>query len=108
MTSIEAGLDDLRRRKATRELTHDEAAQSMPLSMAFNNMSFICANVVNESQNGPLDPIYRTVLDFSGPDDVFVTFNWDTLTACVKNKTSGRKNVLILCWKYGDGNAEEA
>lgn len=79
MTSIEAGLDDLRRKKQKRELTHEEVASSLSFSMAFNNMSFICANVVNESQNGPLDPVYRTALDYSSPHDTFITFNWDTL-----------------------------
>ena len=45
----------------------------------FNNMTFILGNVVNEAQNGSPDSLYRYLLDFCGPNDKFVTFNWDTL-----------------------------
>jgi hypothetical protein len=79
MTSIEDGINELRQKKTKRSLTADEMSSGFSLSTAFNNMSFICANVINESQNGPVDPVYRSLLDFCGPEDVFVTFNWDTL-----------------------------
>jgi hypothetical protein len=88
MTSIEAGINEFRA-KGKRRLSREEMARSMSFSMAFNNMSFICANIVNESQNGPLDPVYRELLDFAGPNDVFATFNWDTLLDRAHASTGG-------------------
>jgi len=42
-------------------------------------MSFILASVVNEAQNGPSESAYSHLLHFCGPNDAFITFNWDTL-----------------------------
>lgn len=89
MTSVEVGIDELRKKKAKRALTADEMGDRFSLSAAFNNISFICANVINETQNGPLDPVYRFLLDFCGPEDVFVTFNWDTLLDRALASTGG-------------------
>jgi hypothetical protein len=42
-------------------------------------MNFIFANVLNEAVNGPSSYLYRELLELCGPNDAFVTFNWDTL-----------------------------
>lgn len=79
MTSIEEGLTDLRSKLAGRPPNAHEYSRGVSLAMVFNNMGFILANVINEAQNGPSDSLYRVLLDFCGPNDAFVTFNWDTL-----------------------------
>jgi hypothetical protein len=42
-------------------------------------MNFIFSNVLNEAQNGPSTSLYHYLLDYCGPNDTFVTFNWDTI-----------------------------
>ncbi|MFZ0929445.1 MAG: hypothetical protein WAN11_12635 [Syntrophobacteraceae bacterium] len=79
MTSVEAELGvqrELRRKAAENRI---DMQKVFSLASAFNNMTFICASVVNEAQNGPSESIYRYLLDFCGPNDTFITFNWDTL-----------------------------
>lgn len=78
MTEIEAGIEELKERKA-KGLPIKNMSKGFALSAVFNNMNFIFANVINEAQNGPPESIYRYLLDFCGPDDTFITFNWDTL-----------------------------
>ena len=79
MTSVEAEIDELREKKEKSELTHDEFEKSIALSTVFTNMTFIFANVLNEAQNGPSYSAYSELLKFCGPEDIFITFNWDTL-----------------------------
>jgi hypothetical protein len=80
MTSVETGLERLRaRRKTKKRLSQEEMSEFYSHAMVFTNMNFIFASVVNESQNGPPESAYRYLLDFCGPDDGFITFNWDTL-----------------------------
>jgi hypothetical protein len=79
MTSVESELSQMREMR--RRLQEDQIDMMKQFSAVgvFNNMSFICANVINEAQNGPSYSVYRYLLDFCGPDDSFITFNWDTL-----------------------------
>jgi hypothetical protein len=80
MTSVEFRLDRLRaKRMAKKKLSKTEMDEFYSLAMVFTNMNFIFASVVNEAQNGPSESAYRYLLEFCGPDDGFVTFNWDTL-----------------------------
>jgi hypothetical protein len=79
MTSLERGIDELRLKKGKGPLSGDEASKMFSYAMTFNNMGFIFANVINEAQNGPTESLYRYLLDFCGPHDTFITFNWDTL-----------------------------
>lgn len=79
MTSIESDLNDLRRKKKKQELDVQDMQHVFLLSSVFNNMNFIFANVVNEAQNGPSISLYSYLLNFCGPNDAFITFNWDTL-----------------------------
>lgn len=80
MTSVESRLDRLRaKRKAKKKLSKGEMEEFLSLAMLFTNMNFIFANVVNEAQNGSSESAYRCLLEFCGPDDGFITFNWDTL-----------------------------
>jgi len=79
MTSIESELDHLKRKKEKEEIDAQEMQDIFLLSSVFNNMNFIFANVVNEAQNGPSFSLYSHLLNFCGPNDTFITFNWDTL-----------------------------
>jgi len=79
MTSIEAEISLLRIKKAEGEFSGEDFSKGLSYASVFNNLAFILASVVNEAQNGPAETLYRYLLDFCGPEDTFVTFNWDTL-----------------------------
>ncbi|HET9283014.1 MAG TPA: hypothetical protein VFR24_13730 [Candidatus Angelobacter sp.] len=79
MTSVEKKLEEIREKKKERELTPEEFGDAFSYGTVFSNMAFIFANVLNEAQNGPSMSLYRNLLELSGPHDLFVTFNWDTL-----------------------------
>jgi hypothetical protein len=79
MTSIENDLNDIRRRKNSGGLGPEDRLKAFSLAAVFANMSFIFANVINEAQNGASDSAYRYLLQVCGPNDAFITFNWDTL-----------------------------
>lgn len=79
MTSVESKLEAVRESANGRRLTGDEFGDAYSYATVFNNMTFIFASVLNEAQNGPSRSLYRAILDLSGPNDSFATFNWDTL-----------------------------
>jgi hypothetical protein len=80
MTSIEAKLEELRVKKKKRpRLSAEDFGDAWSYGTAFNNMNFIFANVLNESQNGAPTSLYHMLLETCGPNDSFITFNWDTL-----------------------------
>jgi hypothetical protein len=95
MTSIEAEISQLRKKKAEGDLSEDDFAKGLSFASVFNNLGFILASVMNEAQNGPSETLYRYLLDFCGPDDTFVTFNWDTLLDRALVDTGG--------WNPNDG-----
>jgi hypothetical protein len=95
MTSIDEEITQLRARGAESPLNEKDTAKGLSLAMVFNNMSFILASVVNEAQNGPSESLYRHLLDFCGPNDAFITFNWDTLLDRALVDTGG--------WSPNDG-----
>jgi hypothetical protein len=117
MTSIEAGIAELRTKKAESELNAHDWAKGYSLASVFNNLGFILASVVNEAQNGPSESLYGHLLDFCGPDDAFITFNWDTLLDRALVDTGGWSpndgyglrfaSALDSTWKPAvEGNAE--
>jgi hypothetical protein len=75
MTSIELELERLRIRKAKRKLTGKEFSRGFSFGTVFNNMNFIFANVLNETQNGASTSLYHQLLNLCGPNDAFITFN---------------------------------
>lgn len=79
MTSIEEELAALKDKKSVGSFGADDMSQSFSAAAVFNKLGFILANVVNEAQNGSSESLYQYLLEFSSPDDVFITFNWDTL-----------------------------
>jgi hypothetical protein len=79
MTSVELDIEKLRKRIGKRSLNKDDVSARFSLASVFSNMNFIFANVLNEAQNGPSFSLYRHLLDICGPNDSFITFNWDTL-----------------------------
>lgn len=80
MTSIEKEILELKEKKLKHnQLPKEEFAKLSILSQVYNNMIFLFANVINESQNGPVSPVFSELLKFCGPNDIFITLNWDTL-----------------------------
>lgn len=78
MTSIELKLEELKAKKK-RRLSTKNFGDLWSYGTVFNNMNFIFANVLNESQNGASTSLYHMLLETCGPNDSFITFNWDTL-----------------------------
>lgn len=95
MTSIESELNELRARKEKQALSEKDMESVFLLSPVFNNMNFVFANVVNEAQNGPSTSVYHYLLEYCGPNDTFITFNWDTLLDRALADTGG--------WTPNDG-----
>jgi len=95
MTSVESELIDLRKKKEKHGLGEKDLLKSVYFCEMFNNMNFIFANVVNEAQNGPSYSLYHNLLNFCGPNDTFITFNWDTLLDRALSDTGG--------WSPNDG-----
>jgi len=89
MTSIESELNYLREKKERQELSSDDKLKIFPYAAVFVNMNFIFANVLNEAQNGPSESCYKYLLNFCGPNDKFITFNWDTLLDRALSDTGG-------------------
>jgi len=42
-------------------------------------MIFLFANILNETQNGPISPEYTRLISMCDEKDTPITFNWDTL-----------------------------
>lgn len=97
MTSIEHVIDQIRKRRkrAKGHLTKKQYFKAISYAMAFNNMMFILANVINEAQNGPSESLYRYLLHFCSPNDAFISLNWDTLLDRALVDTGG--------WNPNDG-----
>lgn len=79
MTSIESKLEEFKAKKKGRRLSAKNFGDVWSYATVFNNMNFIFANVLNESQNGASTSLYHMLLETCGPNDSFITFNWDTL-----------------------------
>lgn len=79
MTSLERELSELADKKRQGKFTDEDYKKGISLSTVFNNMTFILANVLNEAQDGSSRSAYSELLTFCSPEDVFITFNWDTL-----------------------------
>lgn len=93
MTSVESELMVIKSKGG--EVSPGDFPKALSVAMAMNNMTFIFGNVINEAQNGPTDSLYTYLLDFCGPRDTFVTFNWDTLLDRALVATGG--------WSPNDG-----
>src|SRR5258708_39807804 len=52
-------------------------------------MTFIFANVINHAQHGRSESLHTYLLESCGPNDSFVTFNWDTLLDRALASTGG-------------------
>jgi SIR2-like domain len=49
------------------------------LSKAYIQLIFIFAATLNDIENGPISPEHLALARFLGPQDIILTFNWDTL-----------------------------
>jgi hypothetical protein len=45
----------------------------------YNQLVFFFASTINEIQNGPASPVHQKLSSIAEEEDVFITFNWDTL-----------------------------
>lgn len=79
MTSVESQIMEFKGQKLNGKMHSDDALRLMALSQVYTNMVFLFTNVINESQNGPVSPVFAYLLKLCTPNDSFVTFNWDTL-----------------------------
>jgi hypothetical protein len=64
-------------------------------SRIINQLVFLFASVINEIQNGPVSDVHRQIARTLSPEDVLVTFNWDTLM--------DRAMHAELAWKTDSG-----
>jgi hypothetical protein len=53
--------------------------QRYHLSKAYDEMVFLFSSVLNEIQNGSVCDNYNSLVHSLNPDDILITFNWDTL-----------------------------
>lgn len=64
---------------------------------AFNELVFLFAAVLNDIQNGPVSAAHVRLIEQLAPEDVIVTFNWDTLLdRALAETTAWRPD-----WGYG-------
>ena len=49
------------------------------LFRSYNELTYIFSSVINEIQNGPISRAHQAIAVRLEPDDVVITFNWDTL-----------------------------
>ncbi len=61
------------------DLSHDEFAELHLCFKAYTQLIFLFANVLNEIQNGPVSKPHINLGKHLTPEDVIITFNWDTL-----------------------------
>ena len=62
-----------------KELSYEEQIEALFLDGTYNQLIFLFEGVLNEIQNGEICPYYTKLLKKSNENDVFITFNWDTL-----------------------------
>lgn len=62
-----------------KELSYEEQIEALFLDGTYNQLIFLFEGVLNEIQNGEISPYYTKLLKKSNENDVFITFNWDTL-----------------------------
>jgi hypothetical protein len=79
MTSIEAEIMAFKDKMINDRMNQEDTMKFMTLSQLYTNMVFLFANVLNESQNGPVSPVFVDLLKLCTPNDSFITFNWDAL-----------------------------
>lgn len=64
---------------------------------AYNELVFLFAAVLNDIQNGPVSEPHASLVDRLRPDDILLTFNWDTLLdRALVERTPWRPD-----WGYG-------
>lgn len=64
---------------------------------AFNELVFLFAAVINDIQNGPPSKPHMLLVDHLQPEDVILTFNWDTLL----DRALAERTAWHTDWGYG-------
>lgn len=78
-------------------LREDGLVAAMIPYKAFNELVFLFTAVINDIQNGPPSDSHIALVDHLNPDDIIITFNWDTLLdRALAERTQWRPD-----WGYG-------
>ncbi len=79
MTELDERVRVLANVLATRELTETERGNFFSWIKAYDQMIFLFAHVLNETQNGPVSKQYNKLVSMCDESDTLITLNWDTL-----------------------------
>jgi hypothetical protein len=60
-------------------LSDEHLMERLEVQRAYNELLFIFAATINSVQNGPISHAHASIAAAIGPEDVIITFNWDTL-----------------------------
>jgi SIR2-like domain len=80
------------------EVARDQSSiQRIIYSKPYIQLMFLFATTLSEIANGPVSSSHRDLAAFLRPDDIIITFNWDTLMERALMETK--------CWCVDDGYA---
>jgi hypothetical protein len=79
MTELDDNVRVLADKVRLREFTSKEQGNFFSWVKAYDQMIFLFAHVLNETQNGPVSKQYSKFVSICDDGDVLITFNWDTL-----------------------------
>ncbi len=77
--------DEMRQRK----LDNQKRGNFYTWVKAYDQMMFLFAHVLNETQNGPVSKQYTKLVSMCDESDTLITFNWDTLLDRALSESGG-------------------
>jgi len=79
MTELDEKIRLLSDEMKLRELNNQERGNFFTWLKAYDQMIFLFAHVLNDTQNGPVSKQYTKLVSICDDSDTLITFNWDTL-----------------------------
>ncbi len=79
MTELDEKIRFLAEKARAEQLDDQERGNFYTWVKAYDQMIFLFAHVLNETQNGPVSRQYSKLTSMCGEGDTLITFNWDTL-----------------------------
>jgi len=79
MTELDEKIRLLANEMKLRELDDQERGNFFTWLKAYDQMIFLFAHLLNETQNGPISKQYSKLVSICDDSDTLITFNWDTL-----------------------------
>jgi len=79
MTELDGKIRFLADKIRLRKLDRKELSNFFTWVKAYDQMIFLFAHVINETQRGPVSKQYAKLASMCDKSDVLITFNWDTL-----------------------------